>query len=103
MPSWFSLLVLVSGVAILFASLLYLRAYLQFRDATKDLFQWREDSLEERMEVRALEDELTEAVRKGLLDKETALEIAKGALKDKRLDAASEERLLGRLIHLGSG
>jgi hypothetical protein len=40
MPEWFSLLVLLSGLAIFVASFVYLCAYLKYRRETSGLFRW---------------------------------------------------------------
>jgi hypothetical protein len=71
MPEWFSLLVLLAGIAIFLASLVYLRAYLKFRHEMAGLFQWSplieptEDIDPKKLsQARAFLEELEETRRK---------------------------------------
>ena len=94
-----AIVIFVGGTATFIASLFYVRAYYQYRSTTKDLFKWNPDPRATRVEFSVLEEELATAVEKGQIDKATAIQIAKGALRDRDLDPSYEERLLRRLLN----
>jgi hypothetical protein len=87
--------ILIGGLSVFIASLFYVRAYYQYRKATKDLFVWNPDPRTTRIEISVLEDELAKAVERGSIDKAAAVQIAKGALRSRHL-------LLSRLLNLDS-
>ena len=74
-----AIVIFVGGTATFVASLFYVRAFYQYRSATKDLFKWNPDPRGTRVEFSVLEQELAAAVEKGQIDKVTAIQIAKGA------------------------